>query len=141
MGNYHSSMELIVRGYFEQSYILLFTQMHFSQVLLFMQLTSIVCLQSYVTCCLGIWMVGMVFICFGVSNSLFSFIFGRLTKHTGQPLIIAIGNLAFIGNLASISNLASIGNLASTIPTHYFPCFSLFHFILCFPCIYLLIFH
>ncbi|XP_072359612.1 protein unc-93 homolog A-like [Scyliorhinus torazame] len=55
--------------------------------------------KAYVTCTIGIQYVGYVMICFGASNSIFSAIFGRISRFTGR-----IGLFAF----ATITNLASI---------------------------------
>ncbi|XP_064641276.1 protein unc-93 homolog A-like [Lineus longissimus] len=41
--------------------------------------------KSYVSCALGINMVGFVMICYGVSDSLFSFLSGKVVKYIGRP--------------------------------------------------------
>ncbi|XP_067900739.1 protein unc-93 homolog A isoform X2 [Heterodontus francisci] len=55
--------------------------------------------KAYVTCALGIQYVGYVMICFGASNSIFSLIFGKVSKYTGRVPLFAF---------ATITNLASI---------------------------------
>jgi len=55
-----------------------------------------VSLQNYVTCALGIHYVGYVMMCFGASNSLCSFLFGRLARYTGRAALFLFGNFYFI---------------------------------------------
>ncbi|CAG12950.1 unnamed protein product, partial [Tetraodon nigroviridis] len=55
--------------------------------------------KNYVTCALGIHYVGFVMMCFGASNSIFSFLFGRLARYTGRLALIC---------LAAVTNLACI---------------------------------
>ncbi|XP_038659110.1 protein unc-93 homolog A-like isoform X2 [Scyliorhinus canicula] len=55
--------------------------------------------KAYVTCTIGIQYVGYVMICFGASNSIFSAIFGRISRFTGRMLLFAF---------ATITNLSSI---------------------------------
>ncbi|XP_071400454.1 protein unc-93 homolog A [Centroberyx affinis] len=55
--------------------------------------------KNYVTCALGIHMVGYVMICFGATNSLCSFVFGRLARYTGRYLLFL---------LAALTNLSCI---------------------------------
>lgn len=46
--------------------------------------------QSFVTCIFGIDKVGYVMICFGVGDSLFSYLLGKLTKYIGRvPIFIS----------------------------------------------------
>uniref|UniRef100_A0A3B5R962 Protein unc-93 homolog A n=2 Tax=Xiphophorus maculatus TaxID=8083 RepID=A0A3B5R962_XIPMA len=55
--------------------------------------------KNYVTCALGIHYVGFVMMCFGATNSLCSFLFGRIARYTGRaPLYFFAGatNLACI---------------------------------------------
>uniref|UniRef100_A0A3B3CE74 Protein unc-93 homolog A n=2 Tax=Oryzias melastigma TaxID=30732 RepID=A0A3B3CE74_ORYME len=55
--------------------------------------------KNYVTCALGIHFVGFVMMCFGASNSLFSFLFGRISRYTGRAplfLLAALANLSCI---------------------------------------------
>lgn len=55
--------------------------------------------KNYVTCALGIHFVGFVMMCFGATNSVCSFVFGRLARYTGRaPLFFfaALTNLACI---------------------------------------------
>eukprot|EP00064_Thunnus_orientalis_P021249 superscaffoldBa00006331_g21407 len=49
---------------------------------------------NYVTCALGIHYVGFVMMCFGASNSLCSFLFGRLARYTGRAALIFLAALA-----------------------------------------------
>uniref|UniRef100_A0A673N3B2 Protein unc-93 homolog A n=1 Tax=Sinocyclocheilus rhinocerous TaxID=307959 RepID=A0A673N3B2_9TELE len=58
--------------------------------------------KNYVTCALGIHYVGFVMICFGASNSLCSFAFGRLAQYTGR---IALFCLAAVTNLSCFLGL------------------------------------
>ncbi|KAK2855947.1 hypothetical protein Q5P01_004682 [Channa striata] len=43
--------------------------------------------KNYVTCALGIHFVGFVMMCFGASNSVCSFLFGRLARYTGRAAL------------------------------------------------------
>ncbi|XP_078130655.1 protein unc-93 homolog A [Sander vitreus] len=55
--------------------------------------------KNYVTCALGIHFVGYVMMCFGATNSLSSFLFGRLARYTGRAalfLLAALVNFACI---------------------------------------------
>ncbi|XP_041830953.1 protein unc-93 homolog A [Melanotaenia boesemani] len=55
--------------------------------------------KNYVTCALGIHFVGFVMMCFGASNSLSSFLFGRIARYTGRAplfLLAALTNLSCI---------------------------------------------
>ncbi|XP_034018456.1 protein unc-93 homolog A [Thalassophryne amazonica] len=55
--------------------------------------------KNYVTCALGIHFVGFVMMCFGASNSVCSFFFGRLPRYTGRAalfLLAALTNFACI---------------------------------------------
>ncbi|XP_077053351.1 protein unc-93 homolog A [Siphateles boraxobius] len=58
--------------------------------------------KNYVTCALGIHYVGFVMICFGATNSLCSFAFGRLAQYTGR---IALFCLAAVTNLGCFVGL------------------------------------
>ena len=50
----------------------------------------ILLIQSFVTCIFGIDKVGYVMICFGVGDSLFSYLLGKLTKYVGRiPIFIS----------------------------------------------------
>ncbi|XP_053736208.1 protein unc-93 homolog A [Synchiropus splendidus] len=52
--------------------------------------------KNYVTCALGIHFVGWVMMCFGASNSLCSYLFGRLAGYTGRaPLFLLAAALNF----------------------------------------------
>ncbi|KAL6096146.1 unc93a [Pungitius sinensis] len=50
--------------------------------------------KNYVTCALGIHYVGYVMMCFGATNSLCSFLFGRLARYTGRAALILLAALA-----------------------------------------------
>ncbi|XP_072299595.1 protein unc-93 homolog A [Eucyclogobius newberryi] len=55
--------------------------------------------KNYVTCALGIHFVGFVMMCFGATNSISSYVFGRLAQYTGRAplfLLAAALNLACI---------------------------------------------
>ncbi|XP_048391485.1 protein unc-93 homolog A isoform X2 [Stegostoma tigrinum] len=56
--------------------------------------------KAYVTCTIGIQFVGYVMICFGASNSIFSVIFGKMSKYTGRmPLFaFALYGVLFLNN-------------------------------------------
>ncbi|MED6247900.1 Protein unc-93 A [Ataeniobius toweri] len=43
--------------------------------------------KNYVTCALGIHFVGFVMMCFGATNSLSSFLFGRIARYTGRATL------------------------------------------------------
>ncbi|XP_031437950.2 protein unc-93 homolog A-like [Clupea harengus] len=47
--------------------------------------------KDYVTCALGIHFVGYVMICFGVTGSLFSYAFGRLSQYSGRVTLFILG--------------------------------------------------
>lgn len=47
--------------------------------------------QAYVSCALGIHLIGYVMICFGVVNAICSIIFGSIMKYIGRIPIIALG--------------------------------------------------
>ncbi|XP_036406170.1 protein unc-93 homolog A [Megalops cyprinoides] len=55
--------------------------------------------KYYVTCALGIHFVGYVMICFGATNSLCSFVFGKLSQYTGR---VALFGLAAVSNFSCI---------------------------------------
>ncbi|KTG06545.1 hypothetical protein cypCar_00005045 [Cyprinus carpio] len=63
--------------------------------------------KNYVTCAIGIHYVGFVMICFGASNSLCSFAFGRLAQYTGR---IALFCLALYGILFAKDKEAAFAN-------------------------------
>lgn len=55
--------------------------------------------EKYVTCALGVHFVGFMMMCFGATNSLCSFLFGRLARYTGRAALFffaAVSNLACI---------------------------------------------
>ncbi|XP_026113945.1 protein unc-93 homolog A-like [Carassius auratus] len=58
--------------------------------------------KNYVTCAIGIHYIGFVMICFGASNSLCSFAFGRLAQYTGR---LALFCLAAVTNLGCFLGL------------------------------------
>ncbi|KAI4797980.1 hypothetical protein KUCAC02_024723 [Chaenocephalus aceratus] len=49
--------------------------------------------QNYVTCALGIHYVGYVMMCFGATNSVCSFLFGRLARYTGRAALLLFAAL------------------------------------------------
>ncbi|XP_061099894.1 protein unc-93 homolog A-like [Conger conger] len=49
--------------------------------------------KYYVTCALGIHIVGYAMICFGATNSICSFVFGRLAKYTGRVVLFAFASV------------------------------------------------
>nr|XP_006625794.1 PREDICTED: protein unc-93 homolog A isoform X1 [Lepisosteus oculatus] len=55
--------------------------------------------KYYVTCALGIHFVGFVMICFGATNSLCSYAFGKLAQYTGRA---ALFGLAAVSNFSCI---------------------------------------
>ncbi|KAL4235033.1 unc-93 A [Mactra antiquata] len=58
--------------------------------------------RSYISCTIGIWNVGFVMMCYGVVDSIFSVIFGRLVRYVGHiPFFI----LAYIVHLSSLLTL------------------------------------
>ncbi|MGH0143922.1 UNVERIFIED_CONTAM: hypothetical protein FKN15_027026 [Acipenser sinensis] len=63
--------------------------------------------KSYVTCALGIRYVGYSMICFGATNSLSSFAFGKLSRYTGR---IALFALALYGVLFEENKEAAFAN-------------------------------
>ncbi|XP_060686987.1 protein unc-93 homolog A [Hemiscyllium ocellatum] len=76
--------------------------------------------KAYVTCTIGIQFVGYVMICFGASNSIFSVIFGKLSKYTGRIPLFAF---ATITNLASIISLFLWNPRPEQMPVFFvFPC-------------------
>ncbi|KAK5903204.1 hypothetical protein CgunFtcFv8_007004 [Champsocephalus gunnari] len=50
--------------------------------------------KNYVTCALGIHYVGYVMMCFGATNSVCSFLFGRLARYTGRAALLLFAALA-----------------------------------------------
>ncbi|XP_043859451.1 protein unc-93 homolog A-like [Dromiciops gliroides] len=48
--------------------------------------------KSYITCPLGIHYVGFVMICFAATNSLCSFLFGKISQYTGRMALYALGS-------------------------------------------------
>ncbi|XP_030051819.1 protein unc-93 homolog A isoform X2 [Microcaecilia unicolor] len=63
--------------------------------------------KSYITCVLGIQFVGYVMICFGMSTSLCSLFFGKISQYTGR---IALLTLALYGVLFSEHKEAAFAN-------------------------------
>lgn len=53
--------------------------------------------QAYVSCALGIHLIGYVMICFGVVNAICSIVFGTVMKYVGRASIIALGALTHGG--------------------------------------------
>ena len=65
-------------------------------------LCMVLILQYYVTCNIGVAMVGYMVLCSGLSQSLSSFLAGAFNKYTGrQPLFL----LSILGNAAAIVTL------------------------------------
>ena len=48
-------------------------------------------LQSFITCSVGIWNVGLITLPFGVVNAIVSFSFGALVKYTGRIPVFMLG--------------------------------------------------
>ncbi len=76
-------------------------------------------LQNYVTCALGIHYVGFVMICFGATNSLCSFAFGRLAQYTGRIALFSLGNKR-TGWHIRFSMVASIS--IQSVLLHFYSC-------------------
>ncbi|KAK6192767.1 hypothetical protein SNE40_004185 [Patella caerulea] len=53
--------------------------------------------KSYISCPLGIHMVGFVMACYGAATAVFAFVFSRLAKYTGRYLLFL---MAFSTNMA-----------------------------------------
>lgn len=47
--------------------------------------------QNFVTCALGIHYIGFVMMCFAATNSISSFLFGRLARYTGRAALMCLG--------------------------------------------------
>jgi len=47
--------------------------------------------KGYITCALGVEVVGFSMICFGASDAIFSSSLGKIVKYTGRPIIFSIG--------------------------------------------------
>ncbi|XP_060947674.1 protein unc-93 homolog A [Limanda limanda] len=58
--------------------------------------------KNYVTCALGIHYVGFVMMCFGATNSLCSFIFGRLARYTGRAALFLLAALTNFGCIIAL---------------------------------------
>lgn len=58
---------------------------------------------SFVTCSIGIHRVGFVMICFGVTDAIFSFLLGKLTKYTGRVPIFIAGFVVHMGVLVTMA--------------------------------------
>ncbi|XP_078086243.1 protein unc-93 homolog A [Mustelus asterias] len=76
--------------------------------------------KAYVTCTIGIQYVGYVMICFGASNSIFSAIFGKISRFTGRIPLFAFATMT---NLASIISLFLWHPRPEQLPVYFvFPC-------------------
>ncbi|XP_006824710.1 protein unc-93 homolog A-like [Saccoglossus kowalevskii] len=58
--------------------------------------------KSYVSCVIGVEMVGYIMICYGVSDTLFSFIAGYVAKYIGRVILIAVGTLIHLVLIVSL---------------------------------------
>ncbi|XP_041064955.1 protein unc-93 homolog A [Carcharodon carcharias] len=58
--------------------------------------------KAYVTCTIGIQFVGYVMICFGASNSIFSMIFGKMSRYTGRMSLFAFGTITHLATMIAI---------------------------------------
>ncbi|XP_078412881.1 protein unc-93 homolog A isoform X2 [Cetorhinus maximus] len=58
--------------------------------------------KAYVTCTIGIQFVGYVMICFGASNSIFSMIFGRMSRYTGRMPLFAFGTFTHLATIIAM---------------------------------------
>ncbi|XP_062407330.1 protein unc-93 homolog A isoform X2 [Sardina pilchardus] len=58
--------------------------------------------KNYVTCALGIHFVGYAMICFGATNSLSSFMFGRLAKYTGRIPLFCLAATINLGCIIAL---------------------------------------
>ncbi|XP_070571798.1 protein unc-93 homolog A-like [Ptychodera flava] len=72
--------------------------------------------KSYVSCVIGVDMVGYVMICYGVSDAIFSFLVGRIAKYTGRVLLMATGAAI---HLALIISLLLWEPLESQMPVYF----------------------
>ncbi|XP_074541238.1 protein unc-93 homolog A isoform X1 [Halichoeres trimaculatus] len=53
--------------------------------------------KNYVTCALGIHYVGFIMMCFGATNSICSFLFGRLAQYVGRATLFLLAALSNLG--------------------------------------------
>ncbi|KAM8952964.1 protein unc-93 homolog A-like [Pelodytes ibericus] len=58
--------------------------------------------RDYVTCAIGIRMVGFVIICFGVPNAICSAVFGKLSEYTGRISLFILGAVINIGCIIAL---------------------------------------
>ncbi|KAM9798243.1 protein unc-93 homolog A [Neosynchiropus ocellatus] len=58
--------------------------------------------KNYVTCALGIHFVGFVMMCFGASNSLCSYLFGRLARYTGRAALFLLAAVLNFGCIMAL---------------------------------------
>ena len=59
----------------------------------------IIHLQAFISCSLGVEKVGFVMICFGLSCSVSSLLFGKIARMAGYHVPFIIGNTACILNI------------------------------------------
>ncbi|XP_070538700.1 protein unc-93 homolog A-like isoform X2 [Ptychodera flava] len=85
--------------------------------------------KSYISCALGVDMVGYILICYGVGDTIFSLLVGRVAKYTGRVALVTtaalINLILFItlllwdpttrGNLVVFFWLAAVWGLADAI--------------------------
>ncbi len=57
--------------------------------------------QSYVSCSLGIWMVGALQIPYSVTNALTSILLGQIGKYVGRMLILTFGK--YTGKMSKLT--------------------------------------
>ncbi|KAM4694249.1 protein unc-93 homolog A-like [Discoglossus pictus] len=58
--------------------------------------------RDYVTCAIGIRMVGFVIICFGVTNAICAVVFGKLSQYTGRFSLFILGALVHIACIIAL---------------------------------------
>ncbi|XP_063078704.1 protein unc-93 homolog A-like [Engraulis encrasicolus] len=85
---------------FSSTFLATFRQLRDKRQVLLIPVTSYIGLElgflngdytkDYVTCALGIHFVGYVMICFGVTSSLFSYVFGRLSRYSGRAALFIL---------------------------------------------------
>ncbi|XP_053316257.1 protein unc-93 homolog A-like [Spea bombifrons] len=58
--------------------------------------------RDYVTCAIGIRMVGFAIVCFGVPNAICAALFGNLAEYTGHFFLLTLGALIHIGCIVGL---------------------------------------
>merc|ERR1712142_962778 len=58
--------------------------------------------KSYITCTVGVGIIGYTMITFGVSSAIFAVVVTTLAKWTGRRFIIAVGGCLTVGVLAAM---------------------------------------